>query len=137
MTALQLALVLVASLWAALNTLIAGYTAVNGTRDRILTGRNDEGVPLSLEHRRIMYRNDWFPLKVGLSVVSLAFAGFIVVLPRFATDPASLRLICYAAALLPFLSFVGFFGFGFSDRALIVRTLRNAEIEARGEADVS
>lgn len=39
MNALQLGLIQVASIWAAMNTLIAGYNAVNGTRDRILTDR--------------------------------------------------------------------------------------------------
>ena len=44
MNSLQLGLVLVASIWAAMNTLIAGYNAVNGTRDRILTGRTYDGI---------------------------------------------------------------------------------------------
>lgn len=126
MTILQLALVLVASIWAAFNTLIAGYNAVNGTRDRILTGRTDEGYPLSIEHRRLMYRNDWVPLKMGLAAVSLAFAGFIVMLPEFAQDPEALRLICYVGAALPFFAFLGFFVLGLSDRALILRTLAEA-----------
>jgi hypothetical protein len=34
MNDLQLGLILVASIWAAMNTLIAGYNAVNATRDR-------------------------------------------------------------------------------------------------------
>ena len=69
MTSLQLILVLVASIWAAMNTLIAGYNAVNGTRDRVVTGHTDEGIPLTVPHRRIMYRNDWLPMKVGLASV--------------------------------------------------------------------
>lgn len=132
MTTLQLALVLVASIWAAVNTLIAGYRAVNGTRDRILTGRTDEGTPLTLEHRRLMYRNDWLPLKLGLGLVSLAFAGFLAFLPELAPDPGVLRLICYVAAALPFFSFLGFVGLGLSDRSFIVRTLERAR--AGGEA---
>ena len=48
---MQLGLVPVASIWAAMNTLIAGYNAVTGTRDRILTGYTDEGVRLTLQHR--------------------------------------------------------------------------------------
>ncbi len=126
MTTLQLALVLVASIWAAVNTLIAGYNAVNGTRDRILTGHTDEGIPLTLAYRRILYRNDWLPMKAGLSAVSLAFAGFVVALSGLVEDPGALRIICYIAALLPFLSFVGFFALGLVDRAFIVRTLREA-----------
>lgn len=129
MAALQLSLVLVASIWAAMNTLIAGYNAVNGTRDRVLTGCTDEGIPLTTSHRRIMYRNDWLPLKVGLAVVSLAFAAFIAYLPELAEDPGALRPVCYVAALLPFGSFLGFFALGISDRRLLRAVLREAEAD--------
>lgn len=127
MNALQLGLVLVASIWAAMNTLIAGYNAVNGTRDRILTGKTDEGVPLSLPHRRIMYQNDWMPLKAGLAFVSLAFGGFLIFLPELAEDSALFRPFCYVASLLPFGSFVGFFFLGLRDRRLIVDVLNSVE----------
>jgi len=99
MNSLQLGLVLVASVWAAMNTLIAGYNAVNGTRDRILTGCTDEGIRLTLAHRRIMYQNDWLPMKAGLAFVSLAFGGFLVVLPELADDADLLRPVCYIGSL--------------------------------------
>lgn len=91
MNSLQLGLVLVASIWAAMNTLIAGYSAVNGTRDRILTGRTDEGIQLTLAHRKIMYQNDWLPMKAGIAIVSLAFGGFLILLPELAVDSDILR----------------------------------------------
>ena len=128
MNALQLGLVLVASIWAAMNTLIAGYNAVNGTRDRILTGRTDEGIPLSLPHRSIMYQNDWLPLKAGLAFVSLAFGGFLIFLPELAEDSELFRPFCYIASLLPFGSFVGFF-LGLRDRRLIVDVLNSAKVD--------
>lgn len=131
MNSLQLALVLVASIWAAMNTLIAGYNAVNGTRDRILTGCTDEGVQLTLEHRRIIYENDWFPLKAGLAFVSMAFGGFLIFLPELAEDTHLLRPFCYVASLLPFGSFVGFFFLGLRDRRLIIKVLGSDE--ARGQ----
>lgn len=127
MTDLQLSLVLVASIWAAVNTLISGYSAVNGTRDRVLTGLTDEGVPLTPAHRYILYRNDWLPLKAGLSLVSLGFAAFIIFLPGLASNPEPLRWICYVAASLPLGSFLGFFVLGFSDRRLMLETLEGAE----------
>lgn len=120
---LQLGLVLVASVWAAVNTLIAGYTAVNATRDRIVTRRTDEGIPLSPPHRRAMYRNDWIPLKVSLATVSLAFATFLVFLPALASQPGAIGLVCYLAALLPFGGFLGFAVLGFADRRLILDAL--------------
>lgn len=112
-----------------MNTLITGYTAVNATRDRVVTGRTDEGVPLTLAHRRVMYRNDWIPLKMGLAAISLAFSGFIVYLPELAQQPELLRSVCYLAALLPFGSFLGFFILGFSDRRLMRTALSQAETE--------
>ena len=127
MNSLQLGLVLVASIWAAMNTLIAGYNAVNGSRDRILTGCTDEGIALSLEHRRIMYQNDWLPMKAGLALVSLAFGGFLIFLPALADDPGVLRSICYVASLLPFGSFLGFFVLGLRDRRLIVKVLNSVD----------
>ena len=130
MTVLQLGVVLVASIWAAMNTLIAGYTAVNATRDRVVTGQTGEGVLLSVPHRRIMYRNDWVPMKIGLAAVSLAFAGFIIFLPELAEQPERLRAVCYVASILPFGSFLGFFGLGFSDRRLMLDTLSEAESSA-------
>lgn len=120
---LQLGLVLVASVWAAVNTLIAGYNAVNGTRDRTVTGFTDEGIPLSLEHRRVMYRDDWLPLKTGLALVSMAFAAFIFFLPELAEDASGLRLVCYIAALLPSGTFIGFAVLGLSDRRLMLHSL--------------
>ena len=127
MNALQLSLVLVASIWAAMNTLIAGYNAVNATRDRILTGHTDEGVVLTYEHRRIMYENDWLPLKAGLAFVSLAFGVFLLFLPELAAESGLLRPFCYAASLLPFGSFFGFFFLGLRDRHLILEVLAAAK----------
>ena len=124
MNALQMGLVLVASIWAAMNTLIAGYNAVNGTRDRILTGRTDEGIPLTLAHRRIMYQNDWLPMKAGLAFVSLAFGGFLLFLPELAEDTELLRPFCYVASLLPLGSFLGFFVLGLHDIVAVAGTAR-------------
>ena len=127
MNDLQLSLVLVASVWAAVNTLIAGYNAVNGTRDRIVTGFSDEGIPLTLEHRRVMYRNDWIPLKAGLALVSLAFAAFILFLPQLSGAVSGLRTVCYIASVLPLGSFLGFSVLGLSDRRLILNSLSLAQ----------
>ena len=131
MNSLQLGLVLVASIWAAMNTLIAGYGAVNGTRDRILTGYTDDGIKLTVEHRRIMYENVWLPMKMGIAFVSLAFGGFLIFLPELAIEIGSLRSFCYVASLLPFGSFVGFFFLGLRDRQLIITVLKSADAESQ------
>ena len=110
-----------------MNTLIAGYNAVNGTRDRILTGCTDEGIALSLAHRRILYQNDWLPMKAGLAAVSLLFGAFLLFLPALAENKDPLRPFCYVASLLPLGSFLGFFLLGIRDRRLIVEVLKSAE----------
>jgi hypothetical protein len=112
-----------------MNTLIVGYNAVNGTRDRILTGFTDEGVPLTIGHRRIMYENDWLPMKVGLAFVSLAFGGFLIFLPELAEDNSLLRSFCYVASLLPFGSFLGFFLLGLRDHRIIVEVLNAVDAD--------
>ena len=127
MTDLQIMLVLVASIWAAVNTVIAGYNAVNSTRDRILTGHTDEGIPMTLEHRELSLRNDWLPMKSGITLISLMFTLFLVFLPQMAEPVSDLRLICWIAAVVPFFSFITFFALGISD----YRTMQKVLLEAR------
>ena len=126
MTDLQIMLVLVASIWAAVNTVIAGYSAVNSTRDRILTGRTDEGIPMTLEHRELALRNDWLPMKSGIALISLMFAGFLIFLPRLAEQASELQLICWIAALVPFYSFSTFSVLGIGDYRVMCRVLAKA-----------
>ena len=120
-------LVLVASIWAAVNTVIAGYNAVNGTRDRILTGRTDERIPITLEHRELALRNDWLPMKSGIALISLMFTLFLIFLPRLAEQVSELQLICWIAAMVPFFSFATFFVLGIGD----YRAMRSVLAEAR------
>jgi hypothetical protein len=126
MTDLQIMLVLVASIWAAVNTVIAGYNAVNGTRDRVLTGCTDEGIPMTLEHRVLMLRNDWLPMKSGIALISLMFALFLIFLPRLAEQASELQLICWIAAVVPFFSFATFLVLGIGDYRAMRRVLTEA-----------
>jgi hypothetical protein len=59
--------------------------------------------------------------------VSLAFGVFLLFLPELADDADLLRPFCYAASLLPFGSFLGFFLLGLRDRQLIVAVLEAAQ----------
>ncbi len=62
----DLPIALIVAFWAATNALVSGYNAINGKRDWILTASH-EGKPVSLEHRRLAFVNDWLPLKFGLA----------------------------------------------------------------------
>lgn len=120
---LQILLVLVASIWAAMNSVIAGYRAVNGTRDRVLTGHTDEGVPMTLEHRELVLRNDWLPMKAGIALISLIFTLFLVFLPEWAGPGGFMAVVCRVAAVVPFFSFVTFFVLGIGDYRAMRRVL--------------
>jgi len=126
MTDLQIMLVLVASIWAAVSTVISGYNAVNGTRDRIMTGCTDEGVPMSLAHRKLVLHNDWLPMKSGIALISLMFALFLIFLPSLAEQVGEFQVICRVAAVVPFFSFATFFILGISDYRAMRRVLSAA-----------
>lgn len=122
----QLALVIVAGIWAALNTLVSAYRVVNEKRDVIVTGVSD-GQKLSLEHRRLMFKNDWIPLKFGIALVSLVFGLVLAAIPMLSQTPnVWIVRISYAAAIAPFVSFFGFGVLGFSDYRFIQRMLDKA-----------
>jgi hypothetical protein len=122
----QLALVIVASIWAAFNTLVAAYRVVNEKRDVLVTGRQ-HGDELSVEHRRLMFQNDWIPLKFGVALASLMFSVVLVSIPRLAqTTDVWVTRVSTLAALAPLFSFLGFGILGFRDYQFIRMTLKSA-----------
>lgn len=123
----QLALVMVAGIWAALNTLVSAYKVINEKRDIIVTGRFN-GEDLSLAHRRLMLQNDWIPLKFGIAVVSLLFALVLYSVPYLTNEPSALlRLLASMSALGPFASFAAFSILGLRDYKFIKKTLANVK----------
>lgn len=101
MSALEVALLALGTLWIVAYVLVVSHTAMSHTRDRILTGRTDEGVAMTPEHRQLLYRSDWVPLHWGMALVALTFAGVLVALPELAVDPGQARPLCWVAAVLP------------------------------------
>ncbi len=123
----QLALVMIAGIWAALNTLISAMRVVNEKRDVIVTGVFNDA-KLSIEHRFIMFHNDWIPLKFGVALTSLLFAFVLYMVPSLAEDPNSMIVqVAYVAALSPLVSFFLFAGLGWRDYRFIQRTLQEAK----------
>jgi hypothetical protein len=119
----QLALVMVAGIWAALNTLVSAYKVVNDKRDVIVSGKF-EGQDISLEHRRLMFANDWIPLKFGVAIASLIFAFALFAIPFLSSDPNPwLSALSIFAALGPFFSFLAFTVLGLRDYRFIKITL--------------
>lgn len=132
----QLALVMVAGIWAALNTLVSVYKVVNDKRDVIVTGKY-ESQELTLEHRRIMFVNDWIPLKFGVGLASLIFAFALYAIPYLAEKPNPwLVSVSYFAALGPFLSFVTFSILGMRDYRFINRRLKEVRDATDRQAEL-
>ncbi len=130
----QLALVMVAGIWAALNTLVSAYKVINDKRDVIITGKF-EGKAISYEHRQLMFVNDWIPLKFGIAIASLIFAFALFSIPYLTNDPNSwLVLLSILATLGPFGSFLAFSILGFRDYRFIKKTL--AEVEKVNSRDM-
>ncbi len=120
----QLALVMIAGIWAALNTLVSAMRVVNDKRDVIVTGVFEKE-RLSLEHRWIMFQNDWIPLKFGVAFTSLLFAFVLYAVPSLAANSnAAMIRVSYIAALGPLLSFLLIAGLGWRDYRFIRRTLK-------------
>lgn len=105
MAPLHLTLLLALGVAASVCVFAVGHQAIRGARDRILTGRTNEGVPLSVEHRWLMYRNDWMPLTLGSALVSLTLAVLLVYLPELGEDPGALRVAARLGALVPLVGF--------------------------------
>lgn len=132
----QLALVMVAGIWAALNTLVSVYKVVNDKRDVIVTGKY-ESQELTLEHRRLMFVNDWIPLKFGVGLASLIFAFALYAIPYLAEKPNPwLVSVSYFAALGPFLSFVTFSILGMRDYRFINRRLKEVRDATDRQAEL-
>jgi hypothetical protein len=127
----QLALIMIAGIWATLDTLISSMPVVNEERDVIVTGVFNKE-KLSLEHRRIMFQNDWIALKFGVALTSLLFAFVLYMMPTLAEDPNALIVqVAYVVALSPLSSFVFFAGLGWCDFRFIQHTLKAAEKSQR------
>lgn len=130
----QLALVMVAGIWAALNTLVSAYKVINDKRDIIITGKYD-GEAISLEHRHLMLINDWVPLKLGIAIASLIFAFALFSIPYLTVDPNPwLVSLSIFATLGPLGSFLAFSILGFRDYRFIQRTLE--EVSKANSIDV-
>jgi len=131
----QLALVMVAGIWAALNTLVSAYKVINDKRDVIISGKF-EGEHISLEHRRLMFVNDWIPLKFGIAIASLIFAFALFSIPYLTSDPHPwLVTLSILSTLGPFGSFLAFSILGFRDYRFIQKTL--TEVKKAKSVDVN
>ena len=120
-------LVVLASLWAAFSAVISGFKVVNDVRDRILTGRDSEG-ELTLEHRRLLFENDWKPLKTGIGLMLVVLAAVILIVGEYLFDEWML-FACYLCVAVSAFAALGFLRGFLVDRAVLAQTLE-AESQA-------
>jgi len=123
----QLALVMVAGIWAALNTLVSAYKVVNDKRDVIVTGKY-EGEAIGQAHRQLMFVNDWIPLKFGVAIASLIFAFVLFAIPYLSAEPNPwLVSVSVVAAFGPLVSFAAFAVLGIRDYRFIKSSLKKPQ----------
>jgi hypothetical protein len=126
-----LPVVLVVAFWTGATAIIQGFKVVNDRRDVILTGFF-ERKPMTLEHRRVSFWNDWVPLKLGLGFASLIYAFVVVVIVELVTEKAAqARPAAYAVASIGVLSAAGFLILGWRD----FRFIRSELYRDRGVCD--
>ncbi len=123
MTPTQLLLILIATTWASINSIVAAVKYLNETRDKIIMGVID-GTPIDLEYRKIILKNDWIPLIV--SCCSICFIYFMIVLQLliFIIDDRMIFFhICIFICILHLLGAIGFGIFGRKDYKFIKKIL--------------
>jgi hypothetical protein len=132
------ALPLVVALWASVSALVAGYRAVNEKRDVIILGYirldpiSGDPLPISMKHRKMMFQNDWIPLKFGLGLVSASFSLVVLALPGLVTQPidlSTLQQACKLVAIFPGFSALGWWALGYRDFRFI-KSVLDAEEKA-------
>jgi hypothetical protein len=66
--------------WTATSAVINGAVAVNERRDTVLLGYVKDR-PLSYEHRKLIFYNDWLTMMLGIALLSIAACLGAIVLP--------------------------------------------------------
>lgn len=125
MTGEQFILVLLAAFWAGSNVVLAGFNAMNATRNTILLG-DLSGKKLSWTHRKRLLYYDWLSMRLGLAGISIVLTVIIMGLPSIA-DPQIITdnflLLVYITAFVPFCGFLFFLVFGFLEYRYISKEL--------------
>jgi hypothetical protein len=108
MNNLQLGTSIFIFIWTSLTTTFSAYNQINAERNIIIMGKIGSD-KISLEHRKILYYNDWVPLMTGLIVRSLIFCILIFFMPFMAQkeDRKTVWLITLVTFLIPLMTLVG------------------------------
>lgn len=115
--------------------MVSAYKVINDKRDVIISGKFD-GEDISFEHRRLMFVNDWIPLKFGIAIASLIFAFALFSIPYLTSDPNPwLVTLSILATLGPFGSFLAFSILGFRDYRFVQKVLTEVKKADSKEVD--
>jgi hypothetical protein len=125
MNNLQLGTSIFIFIWTSLTTTFSAYNQINSERNIIIMGKigNDK---ISLDHRKILYYNDWVPLMKGLIVRSFIFCVLIFFMPFMAQkeDRKIVWLITLVTFLIPLMTLIGSVVDYYQESEMILRYLR-------------
>ena len=120
---LDVALPLVASIWASGTVHIALYKELNTTRDTIIMGKKD-GASLTQEYRELIYKSDWLMLYIAQLFVCIMGIVIPLTIPYLAENHSTKVWVpCWIAASLSILVFFLWVTGGNMDRRLIKKSL--------------
>lgn len=126
---LGLPIVLLASLWGAVNTTLNFYQFINARRDEVFTLLDECGpCPGQTLGPVEIYFTNMMPLTIGVCLFLVLITYVIATIPAYMDidderERLRFRGACYAIACLPAFGLVGFLGGGTFDAIMLVKGL--------------
>jgi hypothetical protein len=127
MSSLSAITLLLATVLAAVFVIMWVTKMANAQRDAIVTGVQ-QGVPLSTQHRWIIFSNDWIAAKYSMAGLSLILA-FAYMRAGQSVGEGDVRLVTFLCAAFAAFSALFLLVLGTSDLIFCVSVLRRAERE--------
>jgi hypothetical protein len=127
MSSLSAITLLLATVLAAVFVIMWVTKMANAQRDAIVTGVQ-QGVPLSTQHRWIIFSNDWIAAKYSMAGLSLILA-FAYTRAGQSVGEGDVQLVAFLCAAFAAFSALFLLVLGTSDLIFCVSVLRRAERE--------
>lgn len=121
------------AIWGGYGHLLKSYEILNRDRDRLIFGQIDDE-PLSLEHQRLILRNDWVALHVGLVLYLVIFGVLFCISPLFLDEADRLLwALGIGMSICPFVAALSFAVGCWRDYGYLASLIEARERVARAE----
>ena len=126
---LGLPIVLLVSLWGAVNTTLSLFRTLNERRDQVFDMIEECGkCPDKLLGPVEIYVTNMLPLSIGVCLFQSLICFVIISIPKYMnveddSDRHRMKLACYLIATLPGFSLLGFLGGGIFDAVLLSKSI--------------